>query len=337
MMSRTVALAASSSSLRPEDRPPDNSLRPEDRPPDNLVLLSNNPFPNSDWLPITLSGATLDFGDGVMERDARLLVAGSYPDKNLTVTEADIDALITNFSGPVPVKVEHINSPLDPLGLVIALSKRGSGATAELHGRVKFPKEMATFLSERNAHKLSIGLLKEPAWKLLEASLTLTPHVPTATLLSDPLAAVTLSDPERVELAGLRAQVRKQTVDAQIIELKAAGKVLPATEALARVLLSAEESAVVTLSDGASSSVSAAALSLLRALPPLVHLSELAGGKRVNLNVVPALSTADGEQDDDPEFTDEEHEVCRRMGVKPEDVKATMRADRMAKGHKREP
>jgi hypothetical protein len=44
-----------------------------------------------------------------------------------------------------------------------------------------------------------------------------------------------------------------------------------------------------------------------------------------------------GEEDDDPEFTDEEREMMRRMGVKPDDVKKTMRADRLAKGHKHEP
>jgi hypothetical protein len=294
------------------------------------------------------TGHVVNFSDGVMECEARLLVAGVYPEKNLTVTEADIDALVLNFSGPVPVKVEHIDSPLDPLGLVISLSRKGSGAGAELHGRIQFPPEMAAFLPQRNAHKLSVGLLKEPAWKLLEASLTLTPHVPTATLLSRgmglsegmachaPTDAVTLSDPERVELAGLRAQVRKQTVDAQMVALKAAGKVIPATEALARVLLSTDDSALVTLSGGAGQSVAAVALSLLRAQPPLVHLSEMAGG-RVKLSGIVAAASGMGEEDDDPEFTDEEREMMRRMGVKPDDVKKTMRADRLAKGHKHEP
>ena len=35
------------------------------------------------------SPAPITFSDGHMERDARLLVAGDYPGKNLTVTEAD--------------------------------------------------------------------------------------------------------------------------------------------------------------------------------------------------------------------------------------------------------
>jgi hypothetical protein len=270
--------------------------------------------------------AAVNLSDGVMERDARLLVVGTYPAKNLTVTEADLDALVTNFSGPVPVKVEHIDSPLDPLGVVERVWRVGS----ELFGRVKFPASMGTFLSERGAAKLSVGLLKEPVWKLLEASLTLTPHVPSATLLSDT---------ERGELVTLRSAVRRQTVDAQIVELKLSGRVIPATEALARVLLSSEESAVVTLSDGgAAVSVPQAFYQFLKSQPPLVRLSELAVGTKKTTFSGGASGAAgstmmDDEEDMEP-MSDDEEEMCRRMGVKPEDVQKTMKADRMARGKK---
>jgi hypothetical protein len=270
--------------------------------------------------------AAVNLSDGVMERDARLLVVGTYPAKNLTVTEADLDALVTNFSGPVPVKVEHIDSPLDPLGVVERVWRVGS----ELFGRVKFPASMGTFLSERGAAKLSVGLLKEPVWKLLEASLTLTPHVPSATLLSDT---------ERGELVTLRSAVRRQTVDAQIVELKLSGRVIPATEALARVLLSSEESAVVTLSDGgAAVSVPQAFYQFLKSQPPLVRLSELAVGTKKTTFSGGASGAAgstmmDDEEDMEP-MSDDEEEMCRRMGVKPEDVRKTMQADRKARGKK---
>jgi hypothetical protein len=270
--------------------------------------------------------AAVNLSDGVMERDARLLVVGTYPAKNLTVTEADLDALVTNFSGPVPVKVEHIDSPLDPLGVVERVWRVGS----ELFGRVKFPASMGTFLSERGAAKLSVGLLKEPVWKLLEASLTLTPHVPSATLLSDT---------ERGELVTLRSAVRRQTVDAQIVELKLSGRVIPATEALARVLLSSEESAVVTLSDGgAAVSVPQAFYQFLKSQPPLVRLSELAVGTKKTTFSGGASGAAgstmmDDEEDMEP-MGEDEQEMCRRMGVKPEDVQKTMKADRMARGKK---
>ena len=73
---------------------------------------------------MTINSVTLDAPETVSfsewgecsQRPARLLVVGEYPSKGLSVTLADIDALVANFTGSVPIKVEHIDSPLDPLG-----------------------------------------------------------------------------------------------------------------------------------------------------------------------------------------------------------------------------
>jgi hypothetical protein len=261
--------------------------------------------------PIVLEApATVTLSEGQTERAARLLVVGEYPKKKLTVTEADLDALVANFSDPVPVKVEHMDTPLDPLGLVQRVWRDG----AALMGQVTFPASMAAFLSERGAAKLSVGLLKEPIWKLLETSLTLTPHVPEATLLSDG---------ERAELVELRGQVRAQSVEAQITRLKAQGRVIPATESLARVLLSADDGgALVTLSDGKSQSFSEAFHTFLQMQPPLVRLGEIA-------TVLNAGASGAAGSEMEPEFSAEETELLRRLGVEPDDVKTTMRKDRM--------
>ncbi len=281
--------------------------------------MTQNPLaPNSGGTGVRLDAPeTVQFSDGQAERDARLLVVGEYPKKKLSVTEADLDALVSNFSGPIPVKVEHIDSPLDPLGLVQRVWREG----AALMGRVSFPATMAAFLSERGAAKLSVGMLKEPAWKLLEASLTLTPHVPEATLLSDG---------ERAELVTLRQTVRDQKVDAQIAQLKAQGRVIPATEALARVLLSAEDGPLVTLSEGQPpATLGEVFLRLLEAQPPLVRLGEMAAAQAGPTTLSGGASGA-AASEVDPEFSDDEKEVLRRLGVKPEDVRKTMADD--AKG-----
>ena len=273
---------------------------------------------------ITLSGQELSAGASV-ERDARLLVAGDYPGKNLHVTEADLDALVTNFRGPVPVKVEHIDSPLDPLGQVVRVWRQGRA----LMGRVSFPAAMAAFLSERGAAKLSCGLLKEPAWTLLEASLTLTPHVPTATLLSDT---------ERAELVRLRqetAHLRAGRLDAQIGQLKAAGKLVPAAEPFARALLSAGGGTVVTLSDPQSSggdaqSVGEVFLRFLAAQPPVVNFAEMAKaqvGTKLSGGGA-GVAGADPDGDGEPELSAEHREVCKRMGLDPQEVARTMHTDR---------
>jgi len=256
--------------------------------------------------------------EGPVEREARLLVAGDYPGKNLTVTEADLDALAANFSAPVPVKVEHVDSPLDPLGLVQEVWRQGRGKDAELRGRVSFPAEMAAFLARRGAGKLSVGLLGGPAWRLLEASLTLRPHVPTATLLSDG---------EQAELARLR----RERLDGQVAALKAAGRLAPAAEPLARALLAAP--AVVTLSDGGpAEGVGDVFRRFLEAQPPVIPFGERAHGGRTTFSgaggAAGAALAGESDEDEPAEFTPEERELLRRLGVTPGDVAQTLRAMR---------
>ena len=268
------------------------------------------------------------------ERDARLLVAGEYPRKGLTVTEADIDALVANFADPVPVKLEHVDTPLDPLGTVRTVWKERFGDGAALMGRLAFPPEVAALLARRGAERLSVGLLKGPAWRLLEASLTLRPHVAGATLLSDTvLSGTPLHDGERAELGRLRAE----RLEARVGALKASGRLLPSAEGPARALLSLEslDDGAVTLSDGGVESVSAAFLRFLEALPPRVRFGELAGAVTLSAAASGAAASVSGGfgADDftEEDFTAEEREVLRRLGVDPADVAGRMGAERAAK------
>ena len=101
--------------------------------------------------------AVFAFSDSEMsaERDALLLECGSYPDKGLTVTEADLDAIVERFSADgAPVKVEHMDTPLDPLGRVQKIWRDGSVLMAKL----LFPPDMASFLRRRGVQKLSCGV-----------------------------------------------------------------------------------------------------------------------------------------------------------------------------------
>ncbi len=117
---------------------------------------------------------------GNAKRTARqLLEAGAYPDKKLTLTEADLDEIVTQFTGNVPVKVEHVDSPLDPLGTVRRVWREGTALLATL----AFPDDLAGFLRRRGAAKLSVGLGREPL-ALREVSLVLKPRVASATLMS---------------------------------------------------------------------------------------------------------------------------------------------------------
>src|ERR1700712_3303054 len=96
----------------------------------------------------------LAFSEGEMsaEREALLLECGTYPDKGLVVTEEDLDAIVARFSADgAPIKVEHMDTPLDPLGRVEKIWRDGSVLMAKL----LFPPDLASFLRRRGVQKLS--------------------------------------------------------------------------------------------------------------------------------------------------------------------------------------
>jgi hypothetical protein len=294
-------------------------------------------------------GTALNDDEMKSERDARLLVAGEWPDKQLSVTPGDLDALVARFSADaVPVKIEHADSPLDPVGLVKRLWREGNA----LMGRLAFPPDLAGFLERRGIAKLSVGLDRAPL-TLAEVSLVLRPRVAAATLLSEgeagrPSPPVPLSQrsgrggdregnsepsprlgrgqgegrpgpggegvPE--EIARLRAELAAQRVEGQVARWKAGGKIVPASEPLARVLLAAGDGARVTLSDGTDVPVGDAFRRFVEAQPASVTFREMAPAGAAGVETL--------------EFTDDQKELLRRLGVTPADVAQTMQNDAMA-------
>ncbi|MCX6374537.1 MAG: hypothetical protein NTU88_00605 [Armatimonadetes bacterium] len=199
-----------------------------------------------------------------MEKDAKIFEAGEYPDKEITISEDDLDGIIENFT-EVPVKVEHTDSPLDPLGTVKRIWRRGK----ELFARLAFPSDLAAFLERRGIKKLSVALHKDPL-RLAEVSLVLSPRVPSAAMFGQK-AEVNGGDRDREKGSGnapilplthspigphgevvicemadqdkdarireLQFALRAKDVEAKLGELKAQGKVVPAAEAYAREIL----------------------------------------------------------------------------------------------------
>ncbi len=231
------------------------------------------------------------------ERPARLLEAGEYPDKSLSLTESDLDGIVARFTAGLPVKVEHMDSPLDPLGRVQRVWREGNA----LLGVLAFPDDLAGFLRRRGAAKLSVGLSREPL-ALLEVSLVLKPRVASAAFMGAENAnAANLN----AEIVRLRAALTAREADAQVSAFKAQGRIVPAAEAAARALLSSGETAV--LMAGGPEPVSAVFRRFLEAQPPVVLLGETApaGG-------------------DFGTFTHYEHTFLSRLGVDPAKVAALM-------------
>ncbi len=242
------------------------------------------------------------------ERPARLLETGEYADKALTVTESDLDGIVARFTAGLPVKVEHLDSPLDPLGRVIRVWREGNA----LLGMLAFPDDLAGFLRRRGAAKLSVGLTREPL-ALKEVSLVLKPRVASAAFLSaDRQNAENLN----AEIVRLRAALSAREVDAQITALKAQGRLVPASEAAARALLGAEGGETIRMAGG-DETVALVFRRFLAAQPPVVQFGETA----------PAGGDLDG-------FTQIEHTfLSNRLGVDPKDVAALMESEQKEKTH----
>ena len=181
-------------------------------------------------------------GEDVIYRPAKLFEAGTYPDKNLEVSEADLDGIIERFhtarargAAPVPVKVEHVDTPLDPLAEVVALHRRGR----ELFGMVAVAPDVDAFLKRRGIESLSVGLGRDPL-TLLEVSIVARPRVADAAFLSD-------------------------EGQARLARWQREGKITPATEEAALALLSVASS--ITFAGGRTFDVAEAFERFLHALP----------------------------------------------------------------------
>ena len=304
--------------------------------------------------------AVLVFSEAEMsaEREALLLECGSYPDKGLVVTEEDLDGIVGRFSSDgAPIKVEHMDTPLDPLGRVEKVWRDGSVLMAKL----LFPPDLASFLRRRGVQKLSVGLSREAVGlALAEVSLVLKPRIQAAAMFgeSSPVAparhpplggkgtgwefgggvgeGVAMAGGDAVnqeksqekdrEIARLSAALVSREVEGQVQRLKAEGRVVPATEGLVRALLSVPTGALVTLSAGAEGlPVSEVFLSYLQAQPPVVNFGEVAlsgGGEAAAGTATRSHHHAQG---DKPALTADEEAFLRKLGLDPAAVQHMMR------------
>jgi len=109
----------------------------------------------------------------VVERDALLFRAGSYPDKDLEVTEEDLDQMVESFT-PAPIKVEHMDTPLR-LGILTRIWRVGR----ELFGRLAFNPLAWALARECGATKLSVAVRRDKS-SLQEVSLVRSPRIADA-------------------------------------------------------------------------------------------------------------------------------------------------------------
>jgi hypothetical protein len=329
---------------------------------------------------VYLPKATTFSEDEVIEREAQLFEAGEFKDKNVTITEQDLDTWINNFSeAKVPVEIEHIKTPFDGfLGSVKKLWRQGK----ILFGTVSFPKAVWTLAEAAGAKKLSVTVAPdlscltgvsfvtkpriksaqvfsgadlcfsedaeavitpfeyipedlEKAVGILTRSLMFSlptkskeevnplagpvnpnpvvpPTVPTPAPVTPPVetpAAPQFSGPtpDQQRIAALEFALRMRDVNDQVRDLKAAGKIVPASEDAAKQCLLCQGS--ITFSENGQQvqmSASEAFMKFMSAQPQVVVMKELGGSPS---NPVPSVT-----------FSEDQTEFLAEFGVTSEDV-----------------
>lgn len=182
-----------------------------------------------------------------VERRAKLFEAGEYPDKGLTITAEHLDGLVKNFNRPVPVLIEHAESPLQ-MGVLRSVERVGD----ELFGQIALSAEADALVERSGARSLSLGLSPDLG-AIREVSLVRNPRVPDARLFF-------VADPTPTPPVRLDEYVRQ-------------GKLLPSQVPFAKAIL-ATDSAIEF--NGDRTPLRQLLIAMIERQPPHSLFSELA-------------------------------------------------------------
>ncbi|OYT71176.1 MAG: hypothetical protein CFK49_11400 [Armatimonadetes bacterium JP3_11] len=218
-------------------------------------------------------------------RDAKLIEAGIYPDKGVTITEAHLEGLVRTFRAPVPILVEHRPSPL-LLGWLVRVWRQGDA----LFGRLALFPEADMLLRRLRLRGLSVGLSRGVR-RLLEVSVTASPRIPGAHLFHaapEPQEVIRLERDELREWATemshqemlesrireLEAELRRREVREQVQQWSLRGQLPHALAPLAEAIL-LQGDAPVQFS-GTTTTVAELFRQFVNSLSPQNLLAELA-------------------------------------------------------------
>lgn len=174
-----------------------------------------------------------------IDRRAKLFEAGEFPDKDLVVTPAQVEALQRSFQKPVPVLIEHASSPLE-IGYLTSVEASGG----ELFGQISLTPEANALIERSGARSLSIGLTPDLS-EIVEVSLVENPRVPSARLFTDGIQLFgTLEETElgwKERFHALRESLSVRAAEETVDRFVREGKLLPSQRPHASALLRIDE------------------------------------------------------------------------------------------------
>ncbi len=118
------------------------------------------------------------------DRKAKLFEIGEYEDKNLSITEADLQRLAENFDLPVPILIEHVESPLR-MGYLTEVKAVGG----ELFGTLALTPEADELIEASGAKSLSISVARDLS-RIFEVSIVSNPRIESARLFCSDFSAL---------------------------------------------------------------------------------------------------------------------------------------------------
>jgi hypothetical protein len=171
-----------------------------------------------------------------IDRSAKLFEAGIYPDKRVTVTQIELQQMVDHFDLPIPVLIEHAESPLQ-IGFVTEIHLEGS----ELFGNIALTKEADALMIQCGASSLSVGLERDLS-RIREVSLVRFPRVESARIfhLAPMFQAEFIDFDYQSAIAERQKCLAFERADRKVEKWINEGKIQPALRECVRTLLACD-------------------------------------------------------------------------------------------------
>lgn len=191
-----------------------------------------------------------------IERKAKLFECGEYCDRGVSVSPSDLQRLASCFDSPVPILIEHTETPLR-LGYLTDVEAIGP----ELFGTLALTKEANDLIEESGAKALSLSVSKSLE-RIHEVSIVSNPRVESARLFCANFRDCEPISEWKREALSLRNRLNNDEIERSVAQFGLS----PAMRNRAIELLRCAK----------DQRTKECALALLAAIPKTVHFGEIA-------------------------------------------------------------